>query len=239
MASADQALLHHIFWRCLSGPHKHLSDALGQARRYRAGYSPIAAFADPSAPDLQNLAAMSAPGESFYVEGWDGACASPDWQVDVDTTMVCMAWDGGPAPEPATLSCRPLGPDDLPAVMALVDITRPGPFGPHTLTMGDFLGHFSADGQLIAMAGERTRSGAWHEVSGICTHPDHQGQGLGRALTHEIVRRQLLRGETPFLHAMATNETARAMYRRLGFRERMETPIRVLRRVSPASAGNA
>ena len=80
---------------------------------------------------------------------------------------------------------------------------------------------------------------SWHEVSGICTHPDHQGQGLGRALTHEIVRRQLLRGETPFLHAMATNETARAMYRRLGFGERLETPIRVLRRISPASAGNA
>lgn len=239
MAQPDIDTLHNIFWRCLSGPHQHLSDARGQARRYRAGYSPIAAFADPSAPDLDSLAALSAPGESFYVAGWDGACVSPDWQVDVDATMVCMAWDGGPVPEPATLSCRPLGLDDLPAVMALVELTRPGPFGPHTLSMGEFLGHFSADGQLIAMAGERTRSGAWHEVSGICTHPEHQGKGLGRALTHEVVRRQLLRGETPFLHAMASNETARAMYRRLGFRERLETPIRVLRRISPASAGNA
>ncbi len=230
MAQPDIAVLHNIFWRCLSGPHQHLSDARGQARRYRAGYSPIAAFADPSAPDLDSLAALSAPGESSYVAGWDGACASPDWQIDVDATMVCMAWDGGPVPEPATLFRRPLGPDDLPAVMALVDITRPGPFGPHTLTMGDFLGHVGADGQLIAMAGERTRSGAWHEVSGICTHPDHQGKGLGRALTHEVVRRQLLRGETPFLHVLVTNETAIGVYRRLGFHPRFESLARVVSR---------
>lgn len=239
MAPDDPALLHHIFWRCLDGPHRGLSAALGGARRYRAGYSPIAAFADPSAPDLDSLSEMSAPGESFYVAGWDGVCASVDWQIEVDATMVCMAWDGGPLPEPAALTCRPLGPDDLPAVMALVDLTRPGPFGPHTLSMGEFLGHFDAAGQLVAMAGERTRAGAWHEVSGICTHPEHQGKGLGRALTHEVVRRQLLRGESPFLHAMAGNETARAMYRRLGFRERLETPVRVLRRLSPASADSA
>lgn len=239
MANADPALLDNIFWRCLDGPHEHLSQALGQARRYRAGYSPIAAFADPSAPDLDGLAKLSAPGESFYVAGWNGACTSPDWQIQVNATMVCMAWDGGPGPEPVALDCRPLGPDDLPAVLSLVELTRPGPFGPHTLSMGEFLGHFAPDGRLIAMAGERTRAGAWHEVSGICTHPDHQGKGLGRALTHEVVRRQWLRGETPFLHALASNQTALAMYRRLGFRERLETPIRVLLRVDRTSAASA
>lgn len=231
MAPDDPSLLENIFWRCLEGPHRHLSGALGRARRYRAGYSPIAAFADPSVPDLQSLARLSQPGEFFFVAGWNGACDSPDWQMEIDATMVCMAWDGGPVPEPATLACRALGPDDLPAVMALVDLTRPGPFGPHTLSMGEFLGHFDPDGQLLAMAGERTRAGAWHEVSGICTHPGHQGKGLGRAMTLEIVRRQLMRGETPYLHVLASNDTARSMYRRLGFQDRLETPLRVLRRI--------
>lgn len=233
MTPDDPALLDNVFWRCLDGPHRHLSQALGQARRYGAGYSPIAAFADPSAPDLDSLAALSAADESFFVAGWSGACASPDWRIEVDATMVCMAWDGGPVPDPCALHCRALGASDLPAVMALVDLTRPGPFGPHTLSMGEFIGLFCPEGQLIAMAGERTRAGAWHEVSGICTHPDHQGKGLGRALTHEVVRRQLLRGERPFLHSMAGNTAARAMYRRLGFQERLETPIRVLRRIDP------
>lgn len=233
MAPDDPPLLDNIFWRCLDGPHRPLAEARGQARRDRTGYSPIAAFADPSAPDLDGLAAMSAPGESFYVSGWNGACASPDWQIDVDASMVCMAWDGGPVPDPVALECRLLSPEDLPAVMTLVELTRPGPFGPHTLSMGEFLGHFDAEGRLVAMAGERTRAHAWHEVSGICTHPDHQGRGLGRALTLEVGRRQLLRCEVPFLHAMAGNETALAMYRRLGFSERLVTPIRVLRRIAP------
>lgn len=231
--------LTNVFWRSLSGPHAGMALHRGGARRYRAGYSPIAAFADPGHPELDNLAAISEPGEFFFVAGWNGPQTSPDWQTEVDTTMVAMAWDGGPVPAPIALPVRPLGADDLPAVMALVDQTRPGPFGPHTLSMGAFIGHFDPDGHLLAMAGERTRADEWHEVSGICTDPAQQGRGLGRAMTLEVVRRQLLRGEVPYLHVLASNETARGMYRRLGFRERLETPLRVIRRLSPTSAGSA
>lgn len=124
-------------------------------------------------------------------------------------------------------------------MLALVALTRPGPFGPLNLTMGEFVGHFAPDGQLIAMAGERTRAGPWHEVCGICTHPDHQGKGLGRVLTHEIVRRMLLRDASPYLHVRADHEAARQMYRKPGFREVLETPIRVIQRINPASAGTA
>jgi ribosomal protein S18 acetylase RimI-like enzyme len=145
--------------------------------------------------------------------------------------MVAMTWETPGTLPPAGVACQILGPEHQEAMLALVALTSPGPFGPLNPSMGEFLGQFAPDGQLLAMAGERTRAGPWHEVSGVCTHPDHQGKGLGRILTHEVVRRMLLRGESPYLHVRADNGVARTMYRKLGFREVLETPIRVIRRV--------
>lgn len=224
--------LDNVFWQSLSGPHIHLSAGDEHARRYRPGFSAIAAFANPEQPDLEGLAALCPVDEAFYVEGWNGPNGSAAWSIEFDARMVAMAWDTqAPPPATTTLHCRPLVAADREAAMALVALTNPGPFGPLTLSMGEFIGHFTPGGQLITMAGERTRADPWHEVSGICTHPEHQGRGLGRALTHEVVRRMLQRGERPFLHVRADNEVARRMYRKLGFREVLETPMRIIRRV--------
>lgn len=223
--------LHNVFWQSLNGPHAHLSTGDARARRYKPGYSAIAGFSDPQEPDLEGLATHCQVGESFYVEGWGGSHPSAAWSIEFEATMVAMVWDQIEAPPAATLCCQPLRAEHSEAVMALVASTNPGPFGPLTLSMGEFVGHFTPDGQLIAMAGERTRADPWHEVSGICTHPDHQGKGLGRILSHEVTRRMLVRGEMPFLHVRADNDVARRMYRKLGFREVLETPIRVIRRI--------
>ena len=80
------------------------------------------------------------------------------------------------------------------------------------------------------MAGERMCAGELHEVSGICTHPDFQGRGFAKKLTLKLVRRQLLRGKTPFLHVMSHNVTARALYEKMGFRNYRETMVRVVAR---------
>lgn len=227
----DSPNLHNVFWRCLSGPHAHLSTGNERGRRYLPGFSPIAAFADPERPDLDGLADQCQSGEAFYAAAWNGPLLSSDWSIEFDGTMVAMVWEASGVPAPASIACSHLQPEHQEAMLELVALTSPGPFGPRNLEMGEFVGHFSPSGQLLAMAGERTRAGEWHEVSAICTHPDHQGLGLGRQLTHEVVRRMLLRGEKPYLHVRADNTVARLMYRRQGFREALETPIRVIRRL--------
>jgi predicted GNAT family acetyltransferase len=81
------------------------------------------------------------------------------------------------------------------------------------------------------MAGERMAAPGLHEISGVCTHPDHQGRGVARRLMLKLIRRQLLRGETPFLHVMRANEAAHGLYLRMGFRDYCETVVRVVTRL--------
>ncbi len=80
----------------------------------------------------------------------------------------------------------------------------------------------------MAMAGERMHAGELREISGVCTHPDAQGRGLARRLVLKLIRREMLRGETPFLHVMHDNQGARRLYQRMGFRDRQEAVVRVV-----------
>jgi predicted GNAT family acetyltransferase len=109
-------------------------------------------------------------------------------------------------------------------------LTNPGPFGLRTIELGEYFGVFEGE-RLVAMAGERLHAGKYREVSGVCTHPDQQGRGLARRLSLKIVRLQLLRGQSPFLHVISSNTTAHALYEKLGFRDYRETVVRVVEKL--------
>src|SRR5437763_1681406 len=66
------------------------------------------------------------------------------------------------------------------------------------------------------------------EISGVCTDPDFQGRGLARRLMLKLIRREVERGETPFLHVMRANDGARRLYRGMGFGEYAEAVVRVV-----------
>ena len=53
---------------------------------------------------------------------------------------------------------------------------------------------------------------------------------MARRLAGKIVSRQLRRGLRPFLHVMAANTGARALYLRMGFGDHHETVVRVVER---------
>jgi ribosomal protein S18 acetylase RimI-like enzyme len=140
--------------------------------------------------------------------------------------MFKMVWEAAmPADEP--LDAIPLGPEHATRALELALLTRPGPFGLRTIELGDYFGCFQGD-RLIAMAGERMHAGMLREISGVCTHPDFQGRGLARKLMNKLIRRQMQRGETPFLHVMRDNTSARRLYERMGFRNYLESPVRVI-----------
>jgi predicted GNAT family acetyltransferase len=122
-----------------------------------------------------------------------------------------------------------LGDADAPDMLALAQLTEPGPFLAHTHMMGTFHG-VRVDGRLVAMAGERMRAPGFTELSGVCTHPDFRGRGFARQLSAVVAADIQARGETPFLHAWRDNHPAIALYASLGFRLRAEVDVAVLER---------
>lgn len=221
--------LDNVFWKALSGPQLRFSTGSARARRYAPGLSPIFAFADLEHPDFDGLAPHCPIGEHFYTADWRGPVPR-DWQLVAEATMHRMVWRGDAMPDDLLPEATRLGPEHAQQAVELAALTRPGPFGPRTLELGDYFGVVD-DGRLVAMAGERSTAGTFREVSGVCTHPEFQGRGLARKLMDKLARRQLMRRETPFLHVMCSNEAAHALYLRMGFRDHLDpVVVRVLSR---------
>lgn len=225
------SLLDNIAWNTLCGHHAGYSAGTAGARRYARGFSPIIGFPDAEKPDFRALSPFCAPGEHFYFDGWTGN-APAGWSVDAESTVIRMVWAGDDPTTDEAPDATPLRLEHVAQALELTALTRPGPFGPRTLELGAYFGYFDGD-RLVAMAGERMFAGSLREVSGVCTHPDFQRQGLARKLMRKLVRQQLRRGETPFLHVMRENLGARSLYQRMGFRTYREAVVRV---VSPTQA---
>jgi ribosomal protein S18 acetylase RimI-like enzyme len=220
--------LDNVFWHALNGPQVAYSVGTAAVRRYARGFSPIVAFQDPWSPAFDALAELCDAGEEVYCDGRSGP-APAGWLVHREVLMHRMVWEGGAPPEDEAPDARPLGAGDVEQALALAALTRPGPFGPRTIELGDYFGYFDGT-RLIAMAGERACAGRLREISGVCTHPDHQGRGLARRLTGKLLHRQAHRGEVPFLHVLIENTGAIALYERLGFRARYQSLARVISR---------
>lgn len=221
-------LLDNIVWHCLAGPHAKYSRGTNEARRYAPGFSPIIGFADAQRPDFAALIPYCENGEHFYCGGWTGPAPS-GWRIDVDSVMLQMVWDGGPPATDDTLAAVPLGPQHASQMLELVASTQPGPFAARTGELGEYFGVFE-QGRLVAMAGERMAAGTLREISGVCTHAQYQGRGLAHRLVANVVRLQLTRRETPFLHVMRDNHHARRLYERMGFRHYQDLVVRVVSR---------
>jgi ribosomal protein S18 acetylase RimI-like enzyme len=223
-------LLDNVMWNALNGAQRQHSVGTDDARRYAPGFSALVGFSDPKSPNFPALSPYCALGESFYCDCLIDS-APRGWKIDAESTMLRMVWDGAePAADDAP-DAEVLGREHVDLALDLTTLTRPGPFGPRTMELGDYLGYLDGK-RLMAMAGERLHAGAFREVSGVCTHPDFQGRGLARRLMMKLVRWQLRRGETPFLHVMSNNKAAHALYERLGFRTYRETVVRVVSRVA-------
>ncbi|MFE4829476.1 GNAT family N-acetyltransferase [Streptomyces sp. NPDC056672] len=210
----------------LTGPHAHFAERRGRLLRYPTEVSLWAALPeDPGARDWADAAALAGPGGSLGLVGFDGP--APDgWEVTFRADGVQLVDAGvAAAPDPETVR---LGPADVPEMLDLVERTQPGPFLSRTVEMGTYLG-IRREGALVAMAGERMRPTGWSEISAVCTAPEFRGQGLAARLVLAVAHEIRARGETPFLHAAASNTNAIRLYESLGFRLRKETAFLAVR----------
>ncbi len=96
-----------------------------------------------------------------------------------------------------------------------------------TVELGTYLG-LRRDGKLIAMAGERLHPPGFTEISAVCTDAAFRGQGLATRLVRAVAAGIRRRGETPFMHAAATNTNAIRLYESIGFHIRRRTVFAML-----------
>jgi predicted GNAT family acetyltransferase len=112
---------------------------------------------------------------------------------------------------------------DLPEMSPVYAATRPGrTICPRIQKLGTFLGIRCKEGKLVAIAGLRMHLPGYREITTIATLPGFEGHGYATALTAALIQRIRDRNERPFLTVRADNARAVEIYRRLGFRERMQ-----------------
>ncbi len=226
--------LDNVVWTALTTRQANLSESFDQARRFVPEVSMIAGFLEPTGRGYESLAALLSPGQTVNLALDQPYQPRPGWKLIFGTPMPQMVYQGASAPASLASTDREiieLSAADVPEMMELTALTKPGPFSKRTHEMGTYLG-IRSNGKLIAMAGERMSVPGHTEISAVCTHPDHTGHGYARILMTEVMRRILARGETPFLHVREDNVRAIELYHRLGFKRRVLLHLAVLRKDS-------
>lgn len=118
--------------------------------------------------------------------------------------------------KPVPVTLQKLEQEHVAEMLALAQLTRPGPFGTRTIEFGHYYGVFE-DNKLVAMTGQRMHVQNFSEISAVCTHPAHLGKGYAAALVQQQLRLIYEQGSIPFLHVRADNTRAIDLYKRLGF----------------------
>jgi predicted GNAT family acetyltransferase len=219
--------LNRPIWNALQGPQAQHAIKRGPAMRFDPQIGLFAAIPDTSPESLAGLGELvRAFGETYLFEPAD-LPPVPGTVLAGQAPAVQMIAERQIAPLKSPFDIIALTEADAPEMLALATLTRPGPFFARTHELGDFVG-VRENGVLIAMAGTRTRTGPFTEVSGVCTLPEHRGKGLAGHLMRHVAGAVQARGETPFLHAYAGNTGAIGLYESLGFLLRTPLTVSVL-----------
>ena len=230
---ADPELLDDPVWQALTGPHRHFSvpavRAAALACRYRLDVAPFAALHDiTDRRAWHDLAELCGPDGRAALEDVGPISVPAGWAVgNVFPVAQMIAPIHGLVADASPQPVVTLDKQDAPEMVALAELTRPGPFAASTVELGGYLG-VRHEGRLIAMAGRRIHLPGWIEISAVCTHPDHRGRGLSRLLMTAVDAAIRAEGHRAFLHVLHENTSAIELYRRLGFTTRADMTITVV-----------
>ncbi|MGA8223905.1 MAG: GNAT family N-acetyltransferase [Candidatus Acidiferrales bacterium] len=226
--------LDNPIWQALTTSLARFAKAGQSARRFPNDVTSLGGFPEPTQECYDSLATIlddvKATGVFYDTPqqppaGWTVLGGAPLFQM--------IYQNGGRSGASRAKRVAPefieLTEADAPEMLALAQLTKPGPFGLRTRELGTYLG-IRQDGQLIAMAGERLRVPGFTEISAVCTHPDHLGHGYATSLMAELARRIQGRGEAPFLHVREDNRRAIALYEHLGYQKRALAHFAIVRR---------
>ena len=150
------------------------------------------------------------------------------WKLITEIDMFQFVYEHNFAPkQQSEIALDDLTQEHVNEMIALVDLTKPGPFLPKTIDLSNYTGVFE-NGRLVAMAGHRFHPDNYIEVSAVCAHPEFLGKGYAYAIIREQVKRILEKSQIPFLHVRQDNSGAVKLYEKLGFTIRTKMQAYVL-----------
>jgi GNAT superfamily N-acetyltransferase len=222
-------LLDNPIWNAITTKQSHFNCGDVQLKYFDPEVSPFVAMQRWDSNDLQYLDQHVPAGRNFFhiIAQPIELPASCSIRFSIPLyQMVCHALQ--PYHTVAN-GLRDLHEQDIPAMVELTALTKPGPFMSKTHTFGNYTGIFESD-LLVAMAGERLKVPGYTEVSAICTHPGHSGKGYAALLLSLASEKIIQTGALPFLHVRHDNVRALRMYEKAGFIIRREVQFAIFRK---------
>lgn len=222
-------ILDNPIWWALHDDCEHLGQGSDQVKIFHPEVAPFAAVNADTPANFQSLY-EGVQNERVVV------MFSPKQDLDPSPLTIIanipgiqMVFEGKAETSESLHEIVDLREAQIPKMLELTQIAQPGPFSKRTIEFGGYSGINEGE-RLVAMAGERLRTGHFTEISAVCTHPDYAGKGFARKLVMHTVAQITAKGQTPYLHVKSDNTRAIELYRKLGFEKRSDMYFYVLSR---------
>jgi GNAT superfamily N-acetyltransferase len=211
-------MLDNPVWYALQTTHKTFAKGTRHVQRYPVDTLQFVGCENPAGADLNELLPWTSAGERLIMIG-ELPVLPDNWALLRELDCIQMICEQAVSAPIKTDNVLPLHEKDIPDMLDLINLVQPGFFYKDTPLLGQYYG-IRQEGQLVAVAGERTKITGLVEVSAVCTHPSFTGKGYAQQLVTQIVNINVAKGNALYLHFLTSNERARKVYELLGFRDR-------------------
>lgn len=210
-------LLDNPIYYALSTSQADLAIGDDLAKRYPPDFTCLAGLKNESSESFESLRKVTAGATVRILTTNDDIEIPKNWTRKKSFTVSQMTCQ-------ELVDCnqvrfKTLTRSDVPAMLALADLAKPGPFYDRTIDLGTFIG-INDGAQLVAMAGQRMRFPGYEEITAVSTHPDYRSRGYARALVSALSKSIRERGNIPFLTVKTENLAGIKSYESIGFKFR-------------------
>jgi ribosomal protein S18 acetylase RimI-like enzyme len=222
--------LDNPIWNALGSCQAHFAESYGVLRRFPPEVTPLGGFPEANEEGFAAVRGLLESGGGLGLFLPTRMDAPDGLEIMLEGALLQMVLEND-SHLPASRRSHDfveVGEPDVPEMVELATLTKPGPFGVRTREMGTYLG-IRKGGKLVAMAGERLKLPGYTEISAVCTHPDHLGHGYAGFLMTVLANSIRERNEIPLLHVRPENTRAVQLYERLGFKHRLLSHYAVFR----------
>jgi ribosomal protein S18 acetylase RimI-like enzyme len=222
------AILDNPIYHALITNHLGFSKGDDHIKYYHREVTSFAGMKTYTQADFLKLYEQLPDNGVFIVFSPEVLTIPEPWKLMREIDMFQFIYEHNFAPDQQLeIAFKDLNQEHVDEMIALVELTKPGPFLSKTIDLSNYTGVFE-NGRLAAMAGHRFHPDKYIEVSAVCVHPDFLGKGYAYTVIQEQIKRILEKSQTPFLHVRQDNVGAIKLYEKLGFNTRTKMQAYVL-----------